>query len=213
MADASREERFTVARSARIATLGGTGRVEEVWMVLHGYGQLARFFMRPFADVAAPERLVVAPEALSRFYLKLGEPRIGASWMTREDREQEIEDYVAYLDDVAERLVPEDAHLHVLGFSQGGATAARWSALGHRPPQRVTLYASEVPPDLDLAAHGTRLPNLTLVYGSDDPYVSAERTARTEERLRAADVPFQTLRYEGDHRVLPEIIRQLLDAA
>jgi hypothetical protein len=44
----------------------------------------------------------VAPEGLSRFYFEGGfhgpGSKVGATWMTREDRLAKIEDYVGYLD-------------------------------------------------------------------------------------------------------------------
>ena len=88
---------LAVARNARYFTLGETGpAVDEIWFALHGYAQLAGAFARYCQPLAAPRRLVVVPEALSRFYLgdhtKPAGPdaRIGASWMTREDRQADI---------------------------------------------------------------------------------------------------------------------------
>ena len=43
-------------------------------------------------------RVLVAPEGLSRFYVNATHGLVGASWMTREDRQHEIDDYVGYLD-------------------------------------------------------------------------------------------------------------------
>ena len=97
-----------VARTARYYMLGGRGEgVAEAWFALHGYRQAARRFARRFEVLDAPERIVVVPEALSRFYVDPSpgrhgpEHRVGASWMTREDRDNEIADYVAYLDALA----------------------------------------------------------------------------------------------------------------
>ena len=47
----------------------GTG-VREVWFVLHGFGQLSPYFIRHFGVLADGTRLIVAPEALNRFYLE-----------------------------------------------------------------------------------------------------------------------------------------------
>src|SRR6476469_3720019 len=98
-----------VPRTARYYTLGPThGFPRELWFVCHGYGQLASRFLRQFAPLDDGTRLIVAPEALSRYYLDpvaerrhQREPRVGASWMTREDRFAEIVDYVSYLDQLA----------------------------------------------------------------------------------------------------------------
>ncbi len=54
--------------------------------------------------------------------------------MTKEDRENEIADYVDFLDAVFGEVVTPGARVTVLGFSQGVATAARWLAL--RPGAR-----------------------------------------------------------------------------
>ena len=93
-------------RTARYYTLGGgSAAPRDVWFVLHGYGQLAGDFIRYFSDLAADDSLVVAPEAMNRFYLVTTETSapardrpVGATWMTREDRDSEIADYVEYLD-------------------------------------------------------------------------------------------------------------------
>ncbi len=64
------EHHISVTRTARYYTLGEISRgVAEVWFVCHGYGQLAERFIRHFAALDDGTRLVVAPEALGRFYL------------------------------------------------------------------------------------------------------------------------------------------------
>ena len=68
----------------------------------------------------------MAPEGLSRFYLDAGAGKVGASWMTKEDRAHEIEDYLSYLEQVRAAIIPP-VPLTILGFSQGVATAARWA--------------------------------------------------------------------------------------
>ena len=72
--------------------------------------------------------------------------------MTREDRETDIRDYVAYLDRVVEHVTPSRAQVRIraLGFSQGCATAFRWAALGATRVHDLILWAGEVPPDVVL---------------------------------------------------------------
>lgn len=69
-----------------------------VWFVLHGYGQTAPRFLRYFASLDDGSRLVVAPEGLHRYYVDHDAGKVGASWMTSEDRLTDIADYVAYLE-------------------------------------------------------------------------------------------------------------------
>jgi hypothetical protein len=43
---------------------------KEIWLVLHGYGQLAEFFIRKFQVFDSPARLFVAPEGTNYTYLE-----------------------------------------------------------------------------------------------------------------------------------------------
>jgi len=77
------EHHFTVARTARYEQLGEpSAATRQLWLVAHGYGQLAEYFIRHFKAVYAADpagTVVVAPEALSRFYLAGNGGRVGAS--------------------------------------------------------------------------------------------------------------------------------------
>ncbi len=65
-----REHHLPVTRTARYHTLGPeSGAPKQLWIVCHGYGQLAARFLRHFEIINDGTRLIVAPEALSRFYL------------------------------------------------------------------------------------------------------------------------------------------------
>ena len=103
------EHHLEVRRTARYHTLGESG-AGEVWIVCHGYAQLARYFLRAFAAIDDGSRYIVAPEALNRYYHETApgvhgpDARIAATWMTREDRDTEISDYIAYLDALAARV-------------------------------------------------------------------------------------------------------------
>jgi predicted esterase len=211
-----------VERFARYATLGPEdGTAGEVWFVLHGYGQLAAKFLRAFHVLDDGTRLIVAPEALNRFYLvgvdtaAAADRPVGATWMTKEDRINEIHDYVAYLDAVAARLLgslPSAARVVVLGFSQGTATAARWIASGSIKPAHVILWGGFPPPDLDWSARPLRSTTLQIVLGSRDQFVSSDRLAAEERRLREHDVSYQLTRYDGGHAIVATTLSELAQA-
>ena len=216
------EHHFTTLRTSRYYTLGPAATAaREVWFVLHGYGQLAGRFLGAFAALDDGSRCLVAPEALARFYLSEATGRhdkVGASWMTREDRLTDIADYVRYLDAVYEALLrgrPEPAAVTVLGFSQGTATAARWLAQGAARAGRLILYGGEVPPDLDLAAARERWnrTELILVAGSHDSYITPKILARDEERLRSHGIEYRVERFDGGHEVVPEVLRRMVRAS
>lgn len=208
------ERRIRVERSARYYLSGAPGPdVRRVWMLLHGYGQLARDFLDDCRLLATDGTLLVAPEALSRFYSRGGSGRIGASWMTREDRLAEIDDYLAYLDAVWDQVQREcggNPPVSVLGFSQGGATAARWGLRGKAHADRLVLWGAAIP-EADIVPWTDRLKRtrLVLVEGWEDPLINREERDRSLEVLRREGIPFELLRHPGKHELDDGILRSL----
>ncbi len=233
-ADPVRAHHVEVPRTARYYTAGDPAGARAVWLALHGYGQLAGYFARHFAPHAGAGsgRLVVAPEALSRFYVGREDPatgapaRVGATWMTREDREAEIADYVRYLDRALDAatagagLDPGALPLGVLGFSQGAATACRWVAYRHQhglpAPRALVLWGGALPHDFDLAGadgDALRRTRLTLAVGDADEFATPALVAEQEARLRAAGVAYEVARYAGGHRLDGAALGRVLAAA
>lgn len=197
----------------------------EVWIVCHGHGQLARRFLSRFLPLERPDRLFIAPEALSRYYLSppQGGPHpadapVGASWMTVEDRELEMQDYVGYLDllydEIFSTVDRAKVQVCVLGFSQGTATAARWVARGKVDPDRVVLYAGLLPSELDMerAARLAKRSPLTIVLGTNDEFAKPELIAAQEARLRQLGVAHTIIRFEGGHEITPDVLMRLTEA-
>jgi predicted esterase len=201
------ERHLTVSRTARYYLLGDPATADEVWFVLHGYSQLAAGFLRWFEPATMPRRLIVAPEGLSRAYFEeRGARRVGASWMTREDREAEIEDYIRYLDQVADEVIgalPPEPRVEVHGFSQGCATAARWAAFGRHALNRLVLWGGTVPPDLDLERlHATlRGAPLLLLVGERDRFVRDEQVRHEQARLLGVGMEVEVRVFDGGHAV------------
>src|SRR5476649_33204 len=81
------ERVIEVHRTARYFIIGDESReIRELWFVLHGFGQLARDFVQYFGDLADGPRLVIAPEALNRYYtvdaaVPAKDRPVGATWM------------------------------------------------------------------------------------------------------------------------------------
>ena len=225
----SHEHHITVERSARYLTLGPReGRAREIWFVLHGYGQLASEFIQRFATLDDGTRAIVAPEALNRFYLvgvdvaPAAARPVGATWMTKEDRLGEISDYVSYLDAVAARELQPYAQrtpprVVVLGFSQGAATASRWIVSGAIRPAHTVLWGGFLPPDVHPTAAALRATSVQIVLGSRDRFLSEERLAEEEQRLREHTFPYRLVRYEGGHGIttgtLADVARSIGGAA
>ena len=216
------EHHLAVSRTARYFTIGTPGAsISDVWFVCHGYAQLAGPFARRFEALEAKERLVVAPEALSRFYLgdhlrPAGpDTKVGASWMTREDREKEIRDYVDYLDTlydhVFRRVKRNRVRLSALGFSQGTATVSRWVAQGRARVDRLILWGGALAADADLTAARDRLSklDLVLVIGSEDQYITPKVREAEEQRMRGAGLTYRVVTFAGGHEIDSGALREL----
>jgi predicted esterase len=216
------ESHITVTRTARYYTLGaGVMAPRELWFVCHGYGQLAGSFARHFEPIDDGTRLIVVPEALSRFYL--GDPReprapdamVGATWMTREDREREIDDHVAYLDalyaEVRRHRGRAKARVTVLGFSQGVATVCRWLSRGSARADRLVLWSGRIPQDIFPLPEASPLRSVTLTVavGSTDAYVTPLMAAEQEALLRGEKLAFEVRRFDGGHTMDADLLRQL----
>ncbi len=212
------EHSLPVKRTARYYMLGEPNKaITTIWYVCHGYAQLARHFIRNFRSLDNGNTLIVAPEALSRFYSEGFTGRVGASWMTKEDRLAEIDDYVTYLDElhraVSEKLAVHDsgnsARIIACGFSQGTATAARWAAHGQTRIDDLVLWGGLLPPKL-LEERGA-LPDssLTLVHGRKDEFRNQERITSQLERLQHLQIPHTLIEYDGGHTIEESVLHDV----
>lgn len=206
-----------VRRTARVEVHGDPRTARETWILVHGYAQVAADMLAACKPLESRERLLVVPEALSRFYRRGSSGPIGASWMTRELREDEIADYVEYLDEVArwsERELGAPQRRVALGFSQGAATVWRWATLGTTRLERLVSFGGGVPPDVELVRARARLDatRIELVRGRGDAYHTAEWLERDRTRLAEAELACMTLEFDGGHELPPEVLAQLVGA-
>lgn len=204
----------TIRRQARVVVLGEKKKpIQRIWLALHGYGQLARYFSHKFTPILDGETLVVAPEGIHRFYLTGYSGRVGASWMTKEDRLSDINDNTLYLNDLWEWLKDEypQARKGVLGFSQGAATMIRWVRQAQPHPERVVVWSGSFPEDLDwftdIPALNERPP--TFVLGDSDEFFDEQRIEGAIEWLKSKGLKFDVLRFSGGHDILPDPLQAI----
>ncbi len=207
-----KELRLPIRRSARYYVLGEAHEdIRALWIVCHGYGQLAGKFLKSFATLDNGRNLIVAPEALSRFYLDGFSGDVGATWMTKEDRLAEIDDQRNYLDALyrvcTHRLSPETM-VNVLGFSQGTATVSRWVAASEYPIDNLILWAGDFPPDVENLPKLQRA-NIYYVYGNRDPFLTDERIQHFQDMTRRNSLHVNTLTFGGKHHIHDETLQQL----
>lgn len=197
-----------VTKTARFYTLGElTPETRYVWFLCHGYGQLAYYFLQHFIkELGRSDTFVVAPEGLSRFYLSEDYSRVGASWMTKEDRTLEIDDQQTYLTETARQLIFDhpayrpDIKKIALGFSQGTATIWRWLDRSAPPFDYLILWAGMAPAEMDkLKAHAAL--QVMLAFGNDDPFITPDKITQVRETIDALPGKTSLYTYPGGHSI------------
>jgi len=202
------EKYLEVKRTARYYVYGKLSEeTEQLWFVLHGYGMLASHFIKDFEDLDSSKHVVIAPEGLSRFYWNGFGGKPVASWMTSEDRLNEIADYVAYLRQLfalhTQNLPNPNIRTNVLGFSQGTATAARWLAQETGTIHNMIFWAGPLPEDVewDKARPIFNAANVYFVLGKQDEFITEERYNSHKEKLQNLGFDYEFIGFEGKHRI------------
>jgi len=179
MKDGSQQVSFE--SKGQFSQLGDLNKqTKSVLFVLHGQGQLAKYFIQKFKILQTEEFAIIAPEGLHNYYLEGYTGRVGASWMTSENRVTSIENYINFLNAMLSQVksqLPNDVNINVLGFSQGTATACRWMAQSTFNFKKLILWGGALPPDLNKEQINQRMDEKKLIHviGDKDPYINSEK--------------------------------------
>lgn len=200
-----------VRKTARFFTLGKLSKnTKEVWIVLHGYGYHAGYFIERFVPIAGEDMFIIAPEGLSRYYKDGFSGKVGASWMTKEAREEEISDYVNYLNvlakDIFTKVDRADVKLNILGFSQGSSTMVRWLNDRTVKADHLIVWCGKVPDDFDYENDRDLFDSSKnfLLLGEKDPFLQWALPANYLERYEKNSLNFQTIWFDGEHEIREE---------
>ncbi|NNF22160.1 MAG: alpha/beta hydrolase [Saprospiraceae bacterium] len=202
-----REKHIPIEFQGRYYTLDGTGNDEkdEIWFILHGQGQLAKYFLNKFKPISRKLSKIIAPEGLAKYYLEGFYGRVGATWMTKEDRLTDISNYLEFLNAVYKKEIPDPKKYKItlLGFSQGAATASRWVLSDECRFDRLVLWAGLFPPDLDFDKGEQKLKDLEVlnIYGTQDPYLNDDRINEQFNIAKRLGVDLKTITFNGGHEI------------
>ena len=199
---------FKASKTYRFFCIPSENSSKNLLVALHGYGQLAAFFIKKF-NACSNDYTILAPEGPHRFYKNGYSGRVGASWMTKEAREDDIKDNINWLTEWLTDHLKENKYdkIILLGFSQGGATAARWYYNNPNLFDQLILWASVFPPDISKPK--IKLPNNNLyVVGKNDEFINDEM--RLNEVKFYQNLGFDTHVYDGNHDIDPFVIQQIL---
>ncbi len=203
-----------IKKTASYCVSGNVKTAKKIWFVLHGYGMLAEYFIKKFDGIIDDETCVIAPEGLSKFYTQGFNGRVGATWMTKQDRTEEITDYINYLNALYQEIVNTNNEGHVkinlLGFSQGGATVSRWAAAEKVSFNNLILWSSAFPEDISFKTLMKK--NCFVLVGNKDEFASEKNILRQKERLKNSDLNVKMIDFEGPHDIPTTVLIEQIKA-
>jgi predicted esterase len=207
-----------VPQTRHFFTLGKpSSDVRRLWIVCHGYAQLADDFLKNFEILDDGTNLIIAPEGQNVWYRRGFDGQIVANWMTRRHRAEAIENYAEFLQTIYNQYFTQlsaDVKVILFGFSQGTATVNRW-LLSRRPAfHHLVLWGGLFPEDLDYAAaaHYFSTKKLWLIYGSHDPFLTEERKTAHELLISKNNLDVARAVFEGEHALDSDMLRRLVKA-
>lgn len=207
-----------VIKRAKYYQIGAANSsIKKVWMVFHGYAMLSEFFIKKFEVLNDGETLVIAPEALNRFYITENFSRVGASWMTKEDRENDIIENNRYIESLYQNIVSQIGHsnfdLNVLGFSQGSPTACRWVFSSSLKVKNLLIWAGDIPKDTLIKQNKLQWDsfNTYLVMGEKDQLITKELSLKFQKVISDYKLDYKLVKYDGDHRIFPDVLKGISD--
>ena len=205
-----------IKKSVRYFTVGKISpQVKNLWICLHGYGQNAEIFARRFEKLDKEDRLFLVPEGPHRFYVTGTSGQVGSSWMTKVDRLNDISDQFEYLEELTGAISSGliiDCNIHILGFSQGVATALRWIDRTAIKVKSLICWAGTFPPDVDYKLHHTQFEeiNFHACFGDDDEFIPLEKAKELLKDLEKQEIKVQPHFFEGGHRMYDDLLGELI---
>jgi predicted esterase len=126
--------------------------------------------------------------------------------MTREDRLDEIADYILFLEEVRKKLSWEKnlkSEIILLGFSQGVSTLLRWMHDRHPHADHLLLWAGGIPDDISFEFSKTYFENINAHYfvGDEDEYYLPERKPELLSLLASTGMKAEFHLFSGSHRI------------
>lgn len=188
--------------------------INKLIFVVHGYAQLAKDFIKEFEFLDNDETLIIAPEGLSKFYSK---GLIAASWMTKDDRDNEIDDYLFYLEGIANQILThltnEPEQIIILGFSQGVHTATRFAVCTEMNIHKLVLCSSDFPGDADFESMREKNKSMKVYYlfGDKDRNIRLENFEKSIALLEENKIQFEKIMFDGEHIVHKESVLKILE--
>jgi predicted esterase len=208
------KKNISIPKTARYFQLGEINeRTKSIWIVLHGYAQLANYFLENFKVLDTGENVIIAPEGLNRFYWNGFSGKVVASWMTKEDRLDDIADSNTFLDavntEINKELKGKKVKINLFGFSQGVATACRWLDAGKINADNLILYCGTIPDDLNAENKILSKQKLYYLAATQDEFFDDKQKKEIQEFLMVNVPDHEYILFDGKHEVKSEVLEML----
>jgi predicted esterase len=210
------ENFIQTSKTARYYLLGNpSNKIENIWFVFHGFGQLACDFINEFNCIANEKTLIIAPEAMNKFYIRGFTGKIGSTWMTKEDRENEIIDYINFANNVYKEILDKvdlsKINFNVFGFSQGGHTVLRWLNKSKVKVHNLIIWGSGFARDINYDEDLIYWNNCKskLVIGRKDKFITKETLEKEIKFLQSIGINYELIEFDGDHAIDEYILKKI----
>ncbi len=213
----STEKEISYTSKNTYSTLNSlTKKTKNVWFVCHGIGYLSKYFLKYFDELNSVENYIIAGQAPSKYYLGSKYKHVGASWLTKENTNIEIENVLNYFDAVFENEnLPKNINLFVLGYSQGVSVALRYVAKRKLKCKYLILMSGGIPKELEKDSF-TFLKDKTkvsLIYGLQDEYFNAEYMQHELSRFTELfGKSSEIITFNGNHVFKKELLQNFINS-
>lgn len=194
-----------------------TDKTNTIWIACHGYGQLARYFVKRFDVLDATQNFVVAPQGLSRFYSDGNYGKVGASWMTKENRELDLYNQRQYFDMIFDQILSkvnwDKCSLKLFGFSQGVTMISRLAAYKQLTFEQLILWAGGMPHEQTVAdwEYLQSSSKIDLVIGDKDEFFSQKAVDSQLGKVKElTGIDPKLTVFKGKHEVTREVLSQIV---
>ena len=196
-----------IKKHARIFISKPINKQDEVWILFHGYAQNINEFYTSFNQKEQINKCFIIPEGLSRFYQKGMNGTVGSSWMTKENRVEEIIDQKKYLDQVIDELDLNNREINVFAFSQGAAAAARWISNSNIEVSKLFFWSGNIPIEI-LKNKQDKIWKYSphFFIGNEDQFITLEKWCKFTNQLREDQFTI----YKGNHYFTTELVNKYI---
>ncbi len=160
---------------------------KNIWLCFHGLGYLSKFFKKYFKSLDAATNAVIIPQAPAKFYLGKHFEHVGASWLTKVDTQQEMQNNLNYLDQImVQEEILGDPRLVFMGYSQGVSIATRLLKQYAQPIKALIMHSGSIPAELteeDGKLFQANCSRFIHIAGTKDEYLTDELVKREESKI------------------------------